>query len=432
MIWPHLDDCDVTAMLDIRVIRENPDLVKQVVSQKHDLVDVGQILALDGERREALHRVEALKAERNAKSKAVGAAIKSGGDAEAIKAEVRAIGEETAALEERLRTIESSLQDLLLRVPNLTHKSVPEGGEENNRIERTVGTQREFSFTPKPHWELGEALDMLDLPRGTKIAGPSFVVLKGAGARLQRALINFMLDLHTTEHGYTEVRPPYLVNRETLTGTGQLPKLEEDMYRTTDDMFLIPTAEVPVTNLHRDEVIPPATLPLYYVSYTPCFRREAGSYGKETRGLSRVHQFDKVELVKIVEPQTSWDEHEKLLADAESVLQAFGLCYRVVTLAAGDLSFAAAKCYDLEVWAPGMQTWLEVSSCSNFVDFQSRRMNMRYKPDAQAKPEFPHTLNASGLALPRLVIAIMENYQNEDGSITIPEKLKGYFGAEKI
>ena len=361
-----------------------------------------------------------------------GKAIKSGADAEAIKAEVRAMGEETAALEERLRIIETQLQDLLLRVPNIPDASVPEGGEENNRIERTWGTPRDFSFAPKPHWELGEALDILDLPRGTKVAGPSFAILKGQGAKLQRALINFMLDLHIEKHGYTEVRPPYIVNRDTLTGTGQLPKLEDDMYRTTDDMFLIPTAEVPVTNLHRDEVIPPASLPIYYVSYTPCFRREAGSYGKETRGLSRVHQFDKVELVKIVEPKTSWDEHEKLLANAESVLQAFNLPYRVVTLAAGDLSFAAAKCYDLEVWAPGMQTWLEVSSCSNFLDFQARRMNMRYKPDAQAKPEFPHTLNASGLALPRLMIAILENYQREDGIIDVPDALSGHFGAKTI
>lgn len=418
-------------MLDIKFIRENSEAVREAVHQKHDPVDIDTILTLDGERRDALHRVERLKAERNTKSKAIGAAMKSGEDVEAIKASVRAMGEETAALEERLRVIESQLQDLLLRVPNLPVDS-PEGGEENNRIERTEGKPKEFAFSPKPHWELGEALDMLDLPRGTKVAGPSFAVLKGKGARLQRALINFMLDLHTTRHGYTEIRPPYLVNRQTLTGTGQLPKLEEDMYRTSDDMFMIPTAEVPVTNLHRDEVLPPALLPLYYVSYTPCFRREAGSYGKETRGLSRVHQFDKVELVKIVEPQTSWDEHEKLLADAESVLRAFELTYRVVTLAAGDLSFAAAKCYDLEVWAPGMQTWLEVSSCSNFLDFQARRMNLRYKPDAQARPEFPHTLNASGLALPRLMIAIMETYQREDGSIEIPSALRSYFGEDEI
>jgi seryl-tRNA synthetase len=420
-------------MLDIRFIRENPEVLRRAIKLKNDQTDLDRILALDEERRDALPRVERLQAERNRKSKSIGAAIKAGADVEALKAEVRSLGEEIQAIEERLRAVSGELEALLLRVPNVPHQSVPAGGEESNRIERVWGEPRRHDFPAKPHWELGEALGILDLPRAVKIAGPSFISLRGQGARLQRALINFMLDLHVEKHGYTEVHVPFVVNRETMTGTGQLPKLENEMYRVeSDDLFLIPTAEPPVTNLHRDEVIPPATLPLYYVAYTPCFRREAGSYGKETRGMTRIHQFDKVEMVRIVEPQTSWDELESLLSNAEEALQALGLAYRVVTLAAGDLSFAAAKCYDLEVWAPGMQAWLEASSCSNFTDFQARRMNMRFRRSPDSKPEFPHTLNASGLALPRTMIALLETYQRADGRVDVPECLQRGFGARTI
>ncbi|OPZ09413.1 MAG: Serine--tRNA ligase [candidate division BRC1 bacterium ADurb.BinA364] len=416
-------------MLDIRTIRENPAAVKLAVLRKNDKADIDAILALDSERRETLPKVEALKAERNRVSKSIGAAIKQGKDPEAVKAEARAMGEDIQRYEERVRAIDEELRQRLLHVPNLPHSSIPVGGEEANRIERQWGEPRAFAFEPKPHWETGEALGILDVARGVKLSGSMFFALKGAGARLERALINFMLDTHTAQHGYTEVCPPFIVNRETMTGTGQLPKLENDMYRIeSDDLFLIPTAEVPVTNLHRDEILPPATLPLRYVAYTPCFRREAGSHGKETRGMTRVHQFDKVEMVRIVEPHTSWDELEDLLSNAEAILRALELPYRIVTLATGDLSFAAAKCYDIEVWAPGMKAWLEVSSCSNFTDFQARRLNLRFKSAAESKPEFAHTLNASGLALPRTVIAILETYQREDGTVDVPACLRSYMG----
>ncbi|MCX7013727.1 MAG: serine--tRNA ligase [Candidatus Sumerlaeota bacterium] len=420
-------------MLDLNFIRKNADVVKRAIAMKHDLVDVDRILALDKERRDLLHGVEQLKAERNQKSKSIGAAIKAGGDVEALKAEVRDLGDKIQSMEDRLRAIGEELDPLLMRVPNIPHESVPTGDEEANRVERGWGEPKTFGFAPKPHWEIGEALDILDLPRAVKIAGQSFICLKGLGAKLERALINFMIDMHVEKHGYTEVHVPFLANRNTMTGTGQLPKLENDMYRVeSDDLFLVPTAEPPVTNLHREEIIAPGVLPIYYVAYTPCFRREAGSYGKETRGMTRVHQFDKVEMVRVVDPETSWAELESLVGNAEDVLRALGLPYRVVTLAAGDLSFAASKCYDLEVWAPGMQAWLEVSSCSNFTDFQARRMNMRYRKDPKAKPEFTHTLNGSGLALPRTVIGLWENHQQADGTVVVPECLRPYMGVERI
>ncbi len=420
-------------MLDIKTIRERTDEVKKAVELKNDPADIDAILKLDEERRDRLHDVEQMKAGRNKMSKEIGAVIKAGGDAEAVKAEVRALGDRIQEHDERLREIGEQLDVLLLEVPNIPHESVPEGGEECNRIEREWGEPKKHDFEAKPHWELGEELGILDLPRAVKLAGSSFVSMRGQGAKLQRAMINFMLDMHIEQHGYTEVYVPFLGNRDTLTGTGQLPKFEDDLYRIeSDDLFLVPTAEPPVTSLHRDEIIPPTSLPFAYVAYTPCFRREAGAHGKETRGLSRVHQFEKVEMVKIVEPETSWDELESLLQNAEDVLQAFGLAYRVVTLASGDLGFAASKCYDLEVWAPAMETWLEVSSCSNFTDFQSRRMNMRFRREDKGKPEFPHTLNASGVALARTIAALMETYQRDDGKIDVPECLRDYLRADVI
>ncbi|MBU1887643.1 MAG: serine--tRNA ligase, partial [Candidatus Omnitrophica bacterium] len=314
-------------------------------------------------------------------------------------------------------------------IPNILHESLPKGGPEANKEIRKWGERVKFDFNPKSHIELGQELDILDFPRSSKIAGTGFCVFKGLGAQLERALINFMLDLHTREHGYKEIFPPFLVNRASMTGTGQLPKLEEDMYRLKDDdLFLIPTAEVPVTNLHRDEVLEEEELPICYAAYTACFRREAGSYGKDTKGLMRVHQFDKVELVKFVRPETSYEELEKLLSNAEEVLKRLNLSYRVVMLATGDISFAAAKCYDIETWAPGIEKNLEVSSCSNFTDFQARRANIKYRPGDRKKLEYVHTLNGSGIAMARTIIAIMENYQEKDGSILIPDVLRPYMG----
>ena len=420
-------------MLDIRLIREKPELVKQAAIDKGDRADVDRILELDAARRETSQKLDEQKRVRKESSKRIGAMMKAGEDPEELKEEVRLLGDEVKAGDVRLRELETELRGLLLRVPNIPHESAPRGSEENNRLERTVGEQRQFDFKPRQHDELGAQHEMFDFERGAKITGSHWPVLRGIGARLERALINFMLDFHIEQHAMTEIMPPFAVNRKTITGTGQLPKLEDDMYRCdVDDLFLIPTAEVPVTGLFADEMLSGSDLPIYYCAYTPCFRREAGSYGKETRGLTRVHQFDKVEMVKFVLPETSWDELETLLNCAEDILKALGLHYRIVTLATGDLSFAAAKCYDIEVWAPGQEKYLECSSCSNFEDFQARRSNIRFKRDAKSKPEFVHTLNASGLALPRTVIALMETYQQADGSILIPEALQPYFGREKI
>ena len=338
------------------------------------------------------------------------------------------------ALEEKLREKEQETSKLLLLIPNIVDASIPVGEAKNNKIVRQWGEPKKFDFKPRPHTEICEYLDIVDFARGAKITGSNFILYKKKGALLERALVNFMLDLHTTKHGYQEMWPPALVNRASMTGTGQLPKLEEDMYRLKDDdLFLIPTAEVPVTNIHRDDILPEEDLPLYYTAYTPCFRREAGSYGKDTKGLVRIHQFDKVELVKFVKPENSFDELEKLVKNAESILQALGLTYRVVMLASGDISFAATKCYDLEAYAPGLDTWLEVSSCSNFIDFQARRANIRFRRKETKKMEFVHTLNGSGVALARSVIAILENYQQKDGSVLVPEVLRPYMGGvEKI
>lgn len=421
-------------MLDLKFIRENVELVKKAAKQKKSDVNIDEIIALDEKRRELIREGENLKQKRNEESKKIGQLIKAGQDPSSAKEEVRIIGDRISQIDAQLSEIQEALEQILLRVPNIPHETTPEGEDESaNKEIKQWGAKPEFSFTPKPHWEIGEKLGLFDLACAAKLTGSGFILFKGLGAKLERALINFMLDLHVSKHGYTEIAPPFIVNRTTMTGTGQLPKLEDDMYRITeDDLFLIPTAEVPVTNIFSGEILNAVELPIYYVAYTPCFRREAGSHGKETRGLTRVHQFDKVEMVKFTLPEKSYEEHEKLLQNAEEVLQILGLHYRVVSLCTGDISFAAAKCYDIEVWAPGMDKYLEVSSCSNFESFQSRRANIRFRNEQTGKPEFVHTLNASGVALPRLVISIIERYQQPDGSIIIPEPLRPYFGADRI
>ncbi len=415
-------------MLDLKFIRDNPEIVRQAARNKNENVDIDLILRLDEQRRALIGKKEALEASRNKANLDIAAAKKQNLDITEPVARMRQVGEEIKDLTEQLKAKEEELDAALLRVPNIPHHDVPVGSDEkSNRIIRHWGKGREFAFKPRPHWEIGEIIGALDIPRGVKLSGSGFYALTGQGAMLERALINFMIDLHVGKQGYREVMIPYMVGSKAMTGTGQLPKLADDMYRIADsDFYLIPTAEVPITNMHADEILAADRLPLYYCAFSPCFRREAGSYGKEVRGITRVHQFHKVEMVKIVEPESSYEELERLVADAEEVLQLLGLHYRVNLLCTGDLSFSAAKCYDLEVSAPGMDTWLEVSSCSNFEAFQARRMNLRYRPEKGAKPIFVHTLNGSGLALPRTFIAILENYQNADGSVTIPEALRPY------
>lgn len=422
-------------MLDIQLFRNEPERVARGFAAKGiNPAEVDRVLELDAKRRDCTFQTEVLKKERNEASKQVGKIVKEGGDAEPIKERMRVVGDEIKRLDDELKQANEDLQNLLLRLPNLPHESAPVGRtEEDNVVVGHWGRKPVFDFEPKAHWDLGAALDILDLERGARLSGSGFMVLKGKGARLQRALINYMLDLHVEQHGYTETRVPYLVNRATMTGTGQLPKMEEDMYLAVeDDLFLIPTAEVPVTNFHAGEILSGAELPKTYVCYSPCFRREAGAAGKETRGMSRVHQFDKVEMVRTVLPEESYQEIEVLRGHAEAVLQSLGLCYRILSLCSGDMSFAAAKCYDLEVWAPGMDRYLEVSSCSNFEDFQARRAGIRFRREAGSKPEFVHTLNASGVALPRLMIALMECGQQADGTIALPEPLWPYMGCQKI
>jgi seryl-tRNA synthetase len=422
-------------LLDIKIIREQVDQVKKAVENKGEEADIDRILELDSNRRRILVEVEELRGERNRVSKEIGELKKKGEDATDLMEQMKGVSERIKAIEKDLGKIEEELDSSLLEVPNIPHSSVPVGRDEDDNVEvRRWGVQTAFGFKPKPHWELGETLGIIDIERGGKITGSGFIHYRGAGALLERALINFMIDLHVKSHGFTEVNIPFMVNRASMTVTGQLPKLESDMYALpADDTFLVPTAEVPVTNIHRNEILGADDLPIYYVAYSPCFRREAGAHGKDTRGLIRVHQFDKVELVKFVSPETSYEELESLVEAAEAVLQALGLHYRVVTLSTGDLSFAAAKCYDLEVWAPGLEKYLEVSSCSNFEDFQARRGDIRFRPAPGEKPRFVHTLNGSGVALPRTVIALLENYQQEDGSVRIPEVLQPYMnGLEKI
>ena len=415
-------------MLDIKLIRENPDQVRAALQTRHSPVDISAVLELDERRRAAITEADQLKGARNDISKKIGELKKAGQDTAEIQRQTRDMGEKIAALDAAVRDIEEQQRKLVLAIPNLPHASVPTGADAlDNVVVREWGRKQTFDFQPRDHLALGERLGLFDFERAARMSGAGFPLFIGPGARLERALIQFMLDLHTTKHGYTEVSPPYVVTTATMTGTGQLPKMAEDMYHAeVDDLWLIPTAEVPVTNIHREEILREA-LPIKYVAHTPCFRREAGSAGKETRGLIRVHQFDKVELVKFVAPGTSYDELEKLVGDATDVLEALGLTYRVLQLCSGDMSFAAAKCYDLELWAPGFNGWLEVSSCSNFEAFQARRAGIRWK-NAEGKTEFVHTLNGSGVALPRLVVAILENGQQADGSVVLPEALRPYLG----
>lgn len=417
-------------MLDLKYIRENPDLVRQAIVNKNESDKLGELLGLDGRRREIIAEVEALKHQKNVASENVAKTKKAGGDASGAILALRAVSDKAQSLDESLRQVEEQLLQLQLRIPNIPNSDVPVGDESANRELRYWGEKPSFAFKPAPHWELGETLGIYDGAAGANVSGSGFFVLRGAGAKMQRALISYMLDRHAA-NGYVEHRLPYLVTARTMQGTGQLPKLAEDMYHIeADDLYLIPTAEVPLTNLSAGAILPAELLPQKAVAYTPCFRRESGAHGKDTRGMLRVHQFDKVELVKVVEPENSYDELETLLADAEAILQALKLPYRIKLLATGDLSFAAAKCYDLEVYSAGVDTWLEVSSCSNFVDFQARRMNLRARPKGGGKPFFPHTLNGSGLALPRTMIAIWENYQTAMGSIMIPDVLVPYMGGQ--
>lgn len=418
-------------MLSVQFIREHPDLVRTALQNRHEEAPVEEILALDARRRDLLQTIETDRARRNSVSREIGRTKEK---PPALIAEMRALGDEIKRLETELAEVEPALQDRLLRVPNMPHESVPIGQDESeNQVVRTWGEPPAFDFAPRPHWDIGEQLGMIEFERATKISGSRFYALKGLGARLERALVAFMIDLHTTEHGYTEIAPPYLVNRDSMIGTGQLPKFADDMYYCpTDDLFLIPTAEVPVTNLHRQEILEPGTLPLYYVSYTPCFRREAGSAGRDTRGLIRVHQFDKVELVKFVEPGTSYDELERLVRNAEAVLQRLNLPYQTKLMCTGDVGFAAAKKYDPEVWMPGQGRYVEISSCSNFEAFQARRARIQYRPEAGAAAEYVHTLNGSGLAVGRTMAAILENYQRRDGTVTVPEALRPYLGGLEV
>lgn len=421
-------------MYDLKFIRENFDTLQRALQTKRVALDIASFPLIDEERRNTLAEVENLKALRNRVSQEIADLKKKKGDADAKIVKMREVAERIKTLDDKVRELEARLYEIQIRLPNIPHQSTPIGASPADNVEvKKWGAAPHFDFTPKPHWEIGEALDLIDFSGGARVSGSFFVNFKGKGARLVRALINFMLDMHIEQHGYTEVFPPFVVNRKSMFGTGQLPKLEEDMYRIDqDDLFLIPTAEVPVTNLFADQMLRGEDLPINYTAYTPCFRREAGAYGKDTKGLMRLHQFDKVEMVKFVAPETSYDEHEKLLRNAEEVLQALELPYRVLNLCTADLSFAAAKCYDIEVWAAGVNRYLEVSSCSNFEAFQARRANIRFRPAPNAKPEYVHTLNASGLALPRTIIAIIENYQTDEGTVIVPKALRSYMGGLEV
>ncbi|HEX8737485.1 MAG TPA: serine--tRNA ligase [Pyrinomonadaceae bacterium] len=426
-------------MLDLNFVRENLEKVREALSSRNFPAEsLEKFVELDAERRRLIGESDRLNAQRNSSSKEIGALMQAGkrDEAEAKKAEVAGLKEKQSELEKQRDEAELAMRELLAGLPNVPAEGVPVGADESANVEvRRWGTAREFDFEPLDHVDLGEKLGILDLERATKIAGSRFAILNGAGARLERALVNFMLDVHTTEHGYTETLPPFIVNRQALFGTNQLPKFEADLFHLTDErgLALIPTAEVPVTNYHAEEILEAKDLPKYYTAYTPCFRSEAGSYGRDTRGLIRQHQFEKVELVKLSLPENSAEEHEKLTANAERILQLLGLPYRTVVLSTGDMGFGAMKTYDIEVWLPSQKTFREISSCSNCGDFQARRMNLRFRRAGGAKPEFVHTLNGSGLAVGRTWIAVLENYQQEDGSILIPEILQRYMnGLEKI
>ena len=421
-------------MLDIKFVRDNRDAVERMLEQRGYDMDLQTILSLDQQRREAIQEVESLKHERKLVSDQIAQMKKKGEDASQVISRMRQTSQRIKELDGKLGEVEDEIQRSLLLIPNVPHESVPFGKDEkDNPVVKRWGEITQFSFTPKPHWELGESLGILDFERAAKITGARFTLYWGLGAQLERALINFMLDLHTTKHGYVEVLPPFVVNSAAMMGTGQLPKFKEDLFKLEDcDYYLVPTAEVPVTNIFMNEILEEEDLPLCYTAYTPCFRSEAGSYGKDTRGLIRQHQFNKVEMVKFTTPEQSYDELESLLLDAEEVLQKLELPYRVVTLCTGDLGFSAAKTYDIEVWIPGQQAFREISSCSNFGDFQARRANIRYRPKGKKKISYPYTLNGSGLAVGRTLVAIIENWQQEDGSVVIPPALRTYMGGVDI
>lgn len=415
-------------MLDIKWIRENTDQLRKGVEAKGVKINLDELLQLDSERRKYVKEVEDLKAKRNSANDEIARLKKDGKPAETVISSMKSISQNIKEIDEKVGDLDIKIANILYIIPNIPHESVPVApGPTGNKTVRTWGEPRKLGFKGQDHLDLGTSLGWFSMDKGSKITGSGFPVYEGEGARLERALINFMLDMHTRQHGYKEIWPPALVNRASMTGTGQLPKLEEDMYRLKDeDLFLVPTAEVPVTNLHRDEILDEGQLPIKYTAYSPCFRREAGSYGKDTRGLSRVHQFDKIELVKFVKPEKSLEELESLVGNAEAVLQALELPYRVVLLGSGDMSFAAWKCYDLEVWAPVTQKWFEVSSCSVFGDFQARRMNIRFRRQETQKTEFVHTLNGSGVALARIVLCLLENFQTPEGKVEFPKALKAY------
>lgn len=424
-------------MIDIKLVRENPELVQKGLENKNDKSSVDAILAADLERREKVQLVEDLKSNRNSASQQIGKLKQSGESTDGIMAEMKQVSDEIKKLDDELKEVNDKFKSLLEWVPNLPHSSTPVGKSADDNVqERTwnpEGFNFENEFTPLDHVELGKKLGILDFERGAKISGSGFPVYVGKGATLERALINYMLDYHIEKHGYKEVFPPFVVNPESMYGTGQLPKMQDDMYHVSkDELYLIPTAEVPITNLHRDEILTEEELPISYVAYSACFRREAGSYGKESKGFLRVHQFNKVEMVKIVKPETSFDELEKIVADAEDILKGLEIPYSILSLCSGDLSFAASKCYDIETWSPAENKWLEASSCSNFEDFQARRANIRFKRKDAKKPEIAHTLNGSGLATSRLMVSILENYQTQDGKINVPKVLQKYTRFEVI
>lgn len=421
-------------MLDMKFVRENPELVMDAMRKRNANVNLDEFLELEKKRRELTLQVEALKSQRNAASQEIGKMKKAGENADAQMAEVRALGDKIAEDDKELKDIEARLKEILMTIPNMPAADTPVGSSDaDNPVVRTWREPAKFAFEPQAHWDIGEKLNILDVERAGKVSGARFTFYRGLGSRLERSVINFFLDIHTGENGYTEFFPPFIVNKDSMQGTGQLPKFAEDMFKLEGlDYYLIPTAEVPITNLHRDEILSGDNLPLYYTAYSACFRAEAGSAGRDTRGLIRQHQFNKVELVKFTKPEDSWDELEKLTANAEKVLQLLELPYRVVRLCTGDIGFSSAATYDLEVWLPAANCYREISSCSNFLDFQARRANIRFRRDTKSKPEFVHTLNGSGVAVGRTVAAILENYQQADGSVIVPKVLRPYMGCDVI
>jgi seryl-tRNA synthetase len=421
-------------MLDMKFVRENPELVMDAMRKRNANVNLDEFLELEKKRRELTLQVEALKSQRNAASQEIGKMKKAGENADAQMAAVRALGDKIAEDDKELKDIEARLKEILMTIPNMPAADTPVGSSDaDNPVVRTWREPAKFAFEPQAHWDIGEKLNILDVERAGKVSGARFTFYRGLGSRLERSVINFFLDIHTGENGYTEFFPPFIVNKDSMQGTGQLPKFAEDMFKLEGlDYYLIPTAEVPITNLHRDEILSGDDLPLYYTAYSACFRAEAGSAGRDTRGLIRQHQFNKVELVKFTKPEDSWDELEKLTANAEKVLQLLELPYRVVRLCTGDIGFSSAATYDLEVWLPAANCYREISSCSNFLDFQARRANIRFRRDTKSKPEFVHTLNGSGVAVGRTVAAILENYQQADGSVIVPKVLRPYMGCDVI